>query len=173
MEGWTARDVAAFRHCLDLSQEQFGVRVGVSVATVRRCETGGVITSRVQHRLDALLAQVVAQVAAWFPAGKVKDMRRRDVLRLVSTGVLLPLGGIPALPVDGAPPRMGAGTLDSLEAGITGLASTYHTSSSRVLLAPTVAYLDEAFPLLGVSMLPEQRSRLQAILADIAVFAGP
>lgn len=93
MDGWTARDVGDFRRYLDLSQEAFARRLGVSVATVRRCEMGGPISARAQDRLDALLVQ-------------------------------------------------------------------------------TVAYLDDAFSLLGASMGADQRTRLQAILADIAIFAG-
>ncbi|MGH8903979.1 MAG: hypothetical protein ACRDYA_20455 [Egibacteraceae bacterium] len=98
-------------------------------------------------------------------------MRRRDVLEFLATGVLLPIGEMGFLRGDGAPPRIGAATLDSLEANVTALA-TYHTSSPRVLLPGTLTYLDQAYGLLDASMRADQRVRLQSILADIAIFSG-
>lgn len=161
-----------FRAHLDLSQEALASHLGVSVATVRRCETGKPISARVQARLDALLVHTVAQMAPWLPADKMRRMRRRDVLGFLATGMLLPLGEMDLLPIDGAPPRVGAATLDSLEANVTALAATVHTSSPKVLLPGTLTYLDQAYGLLGASMSPDQQTRLQAILSDTAIFAG-
>jgi tetratricopeptide (TPR) repeat protein len=175
VERWTAEEIFTLFDYLGCSVEGFAQRIGADEATVRRWRRSGKGPSHaVLHKaLDDLLVEAVRKVAPWLPAHKVKRMKRRDLLRLLTTGALLPIGEMDFLPLNGAPPRIGPSTLDSLEATITALASTYNTSSSRLLLPAAVAQLDEACGLLlHGSMSPDQRAGLQAIVGDIATFAG-
>lgn len=173
-EYWTAEEVFALCDYLGWSDERFARHIRTDERTLRRWRTSGKGPARraINAALDGLLVEAVREVASWLPAHKAKRMRRRDLLRLLTTGALVPVGEMNFLPLNGPPPRIGPSALDSLEATITALASTYNTSSSRLLLPAVVAQLDESSGLLNASMASDQRTRLQAIVADIAVFAG-
>lgn len=173
-EKWTAEEVFVLYDYLGWSDERFAERIGADERTLRRWRTSGKGPARraINAALDGLLVEAVREVAPWLPAHKAKRMNRRDLLRLLTTGALVPLGEMDFLPVNGTPPRVGSSMLNSLEATITALASTYTTSSARLLLPAVTAQLDEASGLLSGSMASDQRTRLQAIVADIATFAG-
>jgi len=173
-ERWTAEEVRALRDYLGWSDERFAERIGANERTVRRWRASGKGPAHraINAALDQLLIEAVGEVASGLPAHKVRRMDRRNLLRLLATGALAPLDGIDLQPLSGPPPRVGPSMLDGLEATITALASTYTTSSSRLLLPAVLGELDDACVLLSGSMASDSRTRLLSIVADIGVFAG-
>jgi hypothetical protein len=99
-------------------------------------------------------------------------MHRRDLLRLLSAAVALPVGG-GNLVWNARLPRVRAETLGGLEVVTTVLASKYNTSPAHTLLGATTGHLEEVSGLLkNATMTPTQRQQLESIVADVAIFVG-
>ncbi len=173
-EQWSADEVGQLRSALGLSKVTFAARLAIHRRTARRWEQGD--TAAVDHRviaaLDSLLCETVCELAPSLSTIQVRQMQRRDVLKLLATGALLPAGGIDFVPFNGVPSSIGANTLSSLEAVSTGLADMYATIPSGALIPPTLGHLEDATRLLQTSMQSQHRSRLHALIAEIALFTG-
>lgn len=169
---WSADEVAQLRSALGLNKVSFAERLEVHRRTARRWEQGD--TAATDHRvitaLDDLLCETICQVAPWLTPVQVRQMQRRDVLRMLGTGALTVLPElqfrIPNIT------SLSEATLEGLSTTTANLASGFYTVPRTALLVPTVAHFDASSRLLKASMLPNQRQRLQIILADLAAFAA-
>ncbi|MGH8904406.1 MAG: helix-turn-helix domain-containing protein, partial [Egibacteraceae bacterium] len=172
---WSADEVAQLRSALGLNKLSFADRLRVHRRTVSRWEEGD--TAPTDHRiieaLDDLLCETVGELSPLLSPIQVRQMHRRDALRLLATGVgaAAPAGGAGGLWSDGLR-RVDDRTLDHLEAVSAGLVGMYATSSPGVLGGPVAAHLEDATRLLVLAMSPPRRQRLQAGIAEIALLVG-
>jgi tetratricopeptide (TPR) repeat protein/DNA-binding XRE family transcriptional regulator len=173
-EQWSAEEVAQLRAVLGLSKASFADRLEIHRRTARRWEQGN--TAAIDHRviaaLDELLCETVCALAPSLTPIQVRQMHRRNVLRMLSSGAFLPVGGIDFVPLNGVPSSIEASTLRSLEAVSAGLAGMYATVPSGALVAPALGHLEDATRLLKSSMESDHRQRLHALIAEIALLAG-
>lgn len=172
-EPWSAAAVTQLRSALGVNKTSFAERLEVHRRTARRWEQGD--TTATDHRiitaLDDLLCETVCQVAPWLTPIQVRQMQRRDVLRLLATGTFVPLSGVPLLR-NGSPHCIGTSTLTHLQTVSAGLAGLYATVPADALIGPAAGHLEEATHLLRESMLPSQRQQLHTIIGDLGVFLG-
>ncbi|MGH6745827.1 hypothetical protein [Novosphingobium sp.] len=173
-EQWSAEDIGYLRSALGLSKASFAARLEIHRRTARRWEQGS--TAAIDHRviaaLDTLLCETVCELAPLLSSIQVRQMQRRDVLRMLATGAILPSAGIDFVPLNGVPPSIGASTLRSLEAVSTGLAGMHVTTPSGALIAPTLGHLEDVTRLIKTSMHSDHRQRLHSLVAEIALFTG-
>jgi transcriptional regulator with XRE-family HTH domain/tetratricopeptide (TPR) repeat protein len=173
-ESWSAGEVAQLRSARGVNKASFAEELHLHRRTVRRYEQGD--TAATDHRiiaaLDELLCKTVCELVSGLTPIQVRQMKRRDVLKLLATGAFLPSGGIDFLPLNGVPSSIGASTLRSLEAVSTGLAGMYVTTPSSALIAPTVGHLEDATRLLKSSMQANHRPQLHTLIAEISLFTG-
>ncbi|MGH3922841.1 MAG: helix-turn-helix domain-containing protein [Pseudonocardiaceae bacterium] len=169
---WSADDVAQLRSALGLSKLSFADRLRVHRRTASRWERGATAPTdhRVIEALDDLLCETVSELSPLLSPIQVRQMHRRDALRLLATGAPA-LGGVGGLWSDTLR-RVDDRTLDHLEAVSVGLVGMFTTVPSGVLIGPVASHLEDATRLLALSMRPEQRQRLQAGIAEIALLVG-
>lgn len=174
-EQWLAGEIARLRHARGLSKASFADSINIHRRTVSRYERGA--TAATNHRiieaLDNLLCQTVREAAPGLTPIQVRQMHRREALKLLVAGAA-PAGAGAALsaPSNGRPRRVGDSGLTHLRAVTTGLAQLYPTVPSGVLLQPAAAHMEDTARLLRRSMLPDQRQRLQIVIADAAMLVG-
>jgi len=170
-EGWTTQELCDLRAIYGGSQSAFARRLGVDERTVYRWSSGETRpTGRVViERLNALAREVIARRAPWLvdTQGRLL-MRRRDALRFLAGGVLLPLPSV----VPSVPRGVSDTQLDHIETTTTALAGVYDDAAPQGLMASVMAHLEEASRLLPGVMLPEQRDRLLSLTGDLAVFVA-
>ncbi|MGH8886869.1 MAG: hypothetical protein ACRDYX_17220 [Egibacteraceae bacterium] len=170
-DDWTTQELCDLRALYEGSPSAFARRLGVDKRTVYRWVSGATRPAEraIIARLDALARELIARKAPWLVdlQGRML-MRRRDALRYLAGGVLLPLplpGVVPSVP-RGVSDRQ----LDHIEATTTALAGVYDNAAPQGLMAPVMAHLEDASRLLPGVMLPKQRDRLLSLTGDLAVF---
>lgn len=170
-EDWTTQEFCDLRALYEGSPSAFARRLGVDVRTVYRWVSGATrpVEKTLIARLDALAREIIARKAPWLVdvQGRVL-MRRRDALRYLAGGVLLPLPGM----VPPVPRGVSDSQLDHVEVTTTALAGAYDDAAPQGLMAPVMAHLEEASRLLPGVMLPRQRDRLLSLTGDLAVFVA-
>lgn len=170
---WPASDIAQLRAVLGLSKVSFAAQVEVHRRTARRWERGD--TAATDHRiiaaLDTLLCKTVGELAPWLSPIQIRQMHRRDALKLLGTGVAMPLGGV-GLIRNGAPVRVGDRTLSHLETLSDRFADLSLIIPSAALIGPAAAHLEDGARLLAEEMLPAQRQRLHRIVGEAAMLVG-
>ncbi|MGH8899588.1 MAG: hypothetical protein ACRDZ4_21810 [Egibacteraceae bacterium] len=168
-DDWTTQELCDLRALFEGSPSAFARRLGVDKRTVYRWVSGATRPAEraIIARLDALAREFIARKAPWLVdlQGRML-MRRRDALRYLAGGVLLPLPGV----VPPVPRGVSDRQLDHIEATTTALARAYDDAAPQGLIAPVMAHLEEASRLLPGVMLPKQRDRLLSLTGDLAVF---
>lgn len=172
-EHWSTDEVAQLRSALGLSKASFAGRLKVHRRTAIRWEQGDTAPTnhRVIEALDDLLCETVRELSPLLSPIQVRQMHRRDALRLLAAGGGAPAGGVGWLWSDTLR-RVDDRTLDHLETVSAGLVGMYTTSPPGVLIGPVAAHLEDATRLLTLAMSPPQRTRLHAGIAEIALLVG-
>jgi transcriptional regulator with XRE-family HTH domain len=172
-EQWGAGEVRQLRAALGLSKASFAEALEVHRRTTRRWEQGDTVAidHRVITALDNLLCEALCELAPWLSPLQARQMHRREALRLLTTGA-----GTFCPAVDwlwsGALKRIDDRTLGHLDAVSGGFVGMYTTIPSGPLIGPASAHLEDASRLLKLSMLPQQRRQLHAVIAEIALMIG-
>ncbi|MGH8897679.1 MAG: helix-turn-helix domain-containing protein [Egibacteraceae bacterium] len=95
-EVWTTQELRDLRRCHGGSKGEFARSVGVDLRTVQRWEAGKTrpTEKRVVVRLHDLARRVIAKKAAWLlDLQGALLMNRRDALRMLAGGAVLPVPG--------------------------------------------------------------------------------
>jgi hypothetical protein len=123
------------------------------------------------ENLDKLLIETARKLAPWLHLDQLSTMHRRDILTILAASIDIPLAGIDLL-WNGILTEVSNASLSSLEEITMALAGKYDTTPPHMLLAPVLGHLEKATALMGGTMRPSQRWRLESIVADAAIFAG-
>jgi hypothetical protein len=120
--------------------------------------------------LDDLLMEAARKLTPWLAPDQLVKMYRREILKLLAASAVVPVGGVDLW--NGVVSEVSNSCLSSLEQITTVLAGRYYRDPPQLLLGPVMAHVEKASALLGGVMQPSQRTRLESIVADAAVFAG-
>ncbi|MGH8901822.1 MAG: helix-turn-helix domain-containing protein [Egibacteraceae bacterium] len=168
---WTTQELCDLRVLHGGSPSAFARWLGVDVRTVQRWSSGKTRPNGkvVIVRLNDLARGLIARKAVWLVdiQGRVL-MKRRDALRFLAGGVVLPLPGI----VPSVPRGVSDSQLDHIETTTTALAGAYDAAAPDGLMVPVMAHLEDASRLLPGVMFPKQRDRLLSLTGDLAVFVA-
>jgi tetratricopeptide (TPR) repeat protein len=170
-EGWTAGEADELRVILGWKIEVFARRLKIHKRTALRWkDRENDPAPTLWDDLDDLLMEAARKLAPWLAPDQLVKMQRREVLKLLAASTVIPVGGVDLW--NGVVSGVSNSCLSSLEEITTVLAGRYYRDSPHLLLGPVMGHLEKATSLLSGVMRPSQRTRLESIVADAAVFAG-
>lgn len=174
MERWTHEEFCECYRIMDEPpQEEFAEWLDVGPRSVQRWlnEPDKRPNVSVSLHLDNKLRQAVRERVRWLPADQVKQMQRRELLRLLAASAVIPVGG--SLVWNARLPRISTAALSSLEDITAVLASKFNTGPSHTLLGAATGHLEGVSGLLQSAVMePTERQRLESIVADVCIFIG-